>query len=327
MLSFEDGVHFLAADLHVDARRARPRAVVSHAHSDHVGRHQRWVATPGTAALCARRWGARELEVRGFHEPWSEGDAIVTLLPAGHILGSAMVLVERDGLRVLYTGDFRLAPAATAERCQPVRADVLVMECTFGEPRFRFPDRETVLDELCEFIASTLARGATPVLLAYSLGKAQEVARLLGERGVPAMLHPSAWQMLEVYREQGVTFPLAEPYARQPPRGALIVPPHLAKSAAVRRLTRRRTAFVSGWAMDPRRATWARADVAFPLSDHADFDELVEMVARVAPRKVYTLHGPESFSDRLRAMGHDAEPAGRRTVGPPRAPAVQLSLL
>ncbi len=234
MLSFADGVHIAGMDLRLDPRRPHARAIVTHAHSDHVGRHERWVTSPGTAVLCARRWNARDLEVHDFHAPWREGDATVTLLPAGHILGSAMVLVERTGLRVLYTGDFRLRPSATAETCRPVAADVLVMECTFGEPRYRFPDRAAVLDEVCDFIEETLAHDAVPVLLAYSLGKAQEVARVMGERGYAVALHASAWEMLEVYRELGVPFENCEPYQLGPLRhSVLIVPPNLSASPVV----------------------------------------------------------------------------------------------
>jgi L-ascorbate metabolism protein UlaG (beta-lactamase superfamily) len=95
MLNFDDGVHILGTDLYLDPRRARPRAIVSHAHSDHIARHERWVTSPGTAALCARRWQARDLEVHEFHAPWREGDATVTLLPAGHILGSSRSTARR----------------------------------------------------------------------------------------------------------------------------------------------------------------------------------------------------------------------------------------
>lgn len=309
MLSFDDGVHFTGTELRLDPRRARARAIVSHAHSDHVGRHRRWVTSPGTAALCARRWNAREVEVHEFGVPWSEGDATVTLFPAGHILGSAMVRVEREGVRVLYTGDFRLEPSVTAEACEPVEADVLVMECTFGEPRYRFPARAEVLEALCGFIAQTQAEDAVPVLLAYALGKAQEVARVLGERGIPVALDPGAWSMLEVYRELGVTFPNCEPYESGIPPGVLIVPPHLGGSATVRRLGRRRTAFLSGWALGPPGFRGRGTDAAFPLSDHADYGELLAMVERVRPRRVVTLHGPATFAARLRALGHDARTA------------------
>src|SRR5262245_22271379 len=314
MLDFDDGVHWIGTDIFVDARRKRDRGIVSHAHADHVARHRRWVASPPTAALCARRWGATDLEVHAFHAPWDEDGARVTLLPAGHILGSSMVLVERGGTRVLYTGDFRLEPSATAEPCAPVRADVLVMECTFGDPRYRFPDRLEVLDQLCDFVEETLGGDAVPILLAYSLGKAQEVTRLLGQRGVKVWLPKPAWAMLEIYREFGHEFPGCERFELEWPRdGALIVPPGPTTRPVVHSFRRRRTAAITGWALDRWRLP--RCDAAFPISDHADFDELLELVRLVRPRKIYTLHGPDRFAARLRTLGHDAEAASLAIQG------------
>ncbi len=314
MLDFEDGVHWIGTDIFVDSRRGRDRGIVTHAHRDHVGRHKRWVASPATAALCARRFRADDLEVHPFHAPWHADGARVTLLPAGHILGSSMVLVERAGTRVLYTGDFRLEPSATAEACAPVRADVLVMECTFGDPRYRFPDRLEVLDQLCDFVEETLAGDAVPILLAYSLGKTQEVARLLGQRDIRVWLPEPAWSMLEVYREFGVEFPGCEPFDMTPlGNGVLILPPGPSSRDLARAFRRRRTAAVTGWALDRWRLP--RCDAAFPISDHADFDELLELIRRVSPRKIYTLHGPDRFAQRLRALGHDAEPASMALQG------------
>jgi Cft2 family RNA processing exonuclease len=314
VLDFDDGVHLIGTGIFLDARRVRDRGIVSHAHRDHVARHRRWVASPATAALCARRFEAQELEVHPFHEPWEEEGGRVTLLPAGHILGSSMVLVERAGTRILYSGDFRLRRSATAEPCHPVRADLLVMECTFGGPRYRFPERAEVLDRVCEFVDGALSRDRVPVLLAYSLGKAQEAAALLGRRGFPVRLHEQAWAMLQVYRQFGHDFPGCEPYRHARAGAAVILPPVPATRAMLREIGRRRVAFLSGWALDPWRRPFG-CEAAFPLSDHADYDELIALVRRVAPRRVFTLHGPRSFATRLRRLGYDAEPAGLTAQG------------
>lgn len=324
MLDFEDGVHLIGTNVFIDSRRKRERGIVTHAHSDHVGRHERWVASPATAALCARRWNAKEVEVHSFHQPWEEEGTRVTLLPAGHILGSSMVLLERAGTRVLYTGDFRLRAGATPEACAPVEADVLVMECTYGEPRWRFPDRGEVLDRLCDFVRRAHAGGATPVLVAYSLGKAQETAWHLGERGFRVWLHEEAYAMVEVYRQFGVAFrechrceeaQEGEAWTRAEPleNGVLVVPPGPAGRRLSRRYRPRRTAVLTGWALDRWRMPFAEA--GFALSDHADFDELIELVDRVRPRKVYTLHGPDRFARHLRARGYDAQPASLAIQG------------
>jgi Cft2 family RNA processing exonuclease len=292
-----------------------------------VRRHRRFVTTPATAVLCARRWNATDLEVHEFHEPWREDEATVTLLPAGHILGSAMVLVESRGLRVLYTGDFRLRASATAERCEPAAADVLVTECTFGEPRYRFPERAGAIDDLCTFVEESLAQEAAPILVAYSLGKAQEVARIMGDRGYHVALHPRAWAMLQAYRDLGVAFQNCECYGMGPlGRGVLIVPPGNSGASLARRFRRRRTAFLSGWALGPPRR-FDRYDAMFPISDHADYTELLEMIDLVKPRRVYTLHGSDTFAERLRARGHDAWHASPDAPPLPAPEAEQLSLL
>jgi len=309
VLAFDDGIHLLGTNVHLDARRGKPRGIVTHAHSDHVARHERWITSPGTGALSARRWGVTDVETHAFHEPWDEDGARVTLLPAGHIRGSSMVLLERAGTRILYTGDFKLRPSATAEPCTPVAADVLVMECTFGSPRYRFPARAQVLDELDGFIATAHARDLTPVMLAYSVGKAQEVAHLLSARGHDIWMTPAAHGMIEVYRGLGVEIERCRAFMPGPrEHGVLIVPPGRSADAILQHVPRRLTAYLSGWAAGPMR--WSpRFDLAFTLSDHADFDELLEMVERVRPRQVYTLHGPDAFAGILRTRGIDATAA------------------
>jgi Cft2 family RNA processing exonuclease len=309
MLSFATGVHVRGTPVHMDSRRPRPRAIVSHAHSDHVASHACWVTTPATARIAARRFGAAHVETHAFGEPWQEGEARVTLLPAGHILGSAMVLVEYRGQRILYTGDFRTGPSLTAEPCTPVPADVLVMECTFGAPLYRFPPREHVTEQIEGFVRRCFGRDEVPVLLAYSLGKAQEAARLLGDRGIRVALHFTAYEMLEVYQELGVPFRNSERFDRGPlEETALILPPYLGGSRLLDRYARRRTAYLSGWALQPGVRRNFQVDEAFALSDHCDFDELLAFVGQVAPRQIYTLHGPDEFSQHLRARGHRAEP-------------------
>ena len=167
--------------------------VVSHAHSDHIGAHDEFMATETTAALLLARLGGKRSPVIlpfGEARECGGGDAAyrLTLLPAGHILGSAMALIEAGGSSLLYTGDFKLRPGLCAEPCAPRRADVLVMETTFGRPAYRFPPASVVMGEIVRFCRETVESGATPVLLAYSLGKSQELLRGLAGGGLPVML-------------------------------------------------------------------------------------------------------------------------------------------
>ncbi len=289
-------------------------AFVSHAHSDHTGNHREVVLTAPTARLMRARGGkAGHEHVLGFGEPRAfEAGAekfTVTLLPAGHILGSAMAFVEAGGESLLYTGDFKLRAGLAAEACLPRRADWLVMETTFGRPEYEMPPAAEVRESLVMFCREALSGGATPVLLAYSLGKTQELLRLLDGADLPLALHEAAWKMTRIYEEFGQRFP---DYALHAPGNAaervVICPAMSGMAARAHHTGAVRTAVVTGWAIDSSCRFRHRTDAAFALSDHADFSGLIEMARRVAPRKVYTLHGfAADFAQTLRETGFDAQ--------------------
>lgn len=300
---------------HLDTRAGGGSSFVSHAHSDHLGRHRTTLCTAPTARLMAARLpGRRESLVLPFGDPWPlTSDARVTLFPAGHILGSAQWLVENEHGRLLYTGDFKLQPGLSAERCATPRADVLIMETTFGKPRYRFPAPERVADEMIAFCREAIAEHAVPFLFCYSLGKSQEVHARLADAGLPIMLHPLTARMTAIYEEFDHRFPA---YRLFEPRSAaghvVIAPPQVDGSPELRTIRHRRSAMISGWALDPWTIPRHRYDAAFPLSDHADYDDLLRFVTAVGPRLVYTVHGfAAEFARDLRARGIEAWALGR----------------
>lgn len=290
------------------------RVFVSHAHSDHTGRHREVILTEPTARLMQARIGGRRIEhVLRFGErrEFAHGDTRfhLTLLAAGHILGSAMAFVEAGGESLLYTGDFKLRPGFTAEFCAPRRADLLIMETTFGRPKYIFPLAGDVLREVIRFCHEALDEGATPVLLAYSLGKSQELLRGLAGAGLPLRLHDKAHQLTGIYEQLGHQFPAFARFAEDTTGGQVVIgPPQLARSALLTKLGRVRTAILTGWALDSGCRFRAGTDAAFAFSDHADFNELIEFVRQVAPRRVFTLHGfAADFAQTLRRLGFDAQ--------------------
>ncbi len=246
-----------------------------------------------------------------YREPIEWGGMRLTTYPAGHCLGSAMLLAEDQGRRLLYTGDFKLGESATAERAELPQAEILVIESTFGQPGYRFPPREDALRELFALIRAALDGGATPVVEAYTLGKGQEVTRLLTAEGFRIVQHPRVDEISQVYQAQGVDLGPYEVYRGQlEPGQTLIVPPRTPRLAGLRREVR---IAVTGWAVHARTKYRLGVDHAVPLSDHADYDELFEAVRRVRPQVVYCTHGPESFVDRLLEAGYDARALGRPT--------------
>ncbi len=311
------GLHLPQLGLWLDPHEPQlgpERVFVSHAHSDHIAAHREVILSAPTARLMqALLPGPRREHVLEFgHRRRFEGGEDVfdlILLPAGHIFGSAMALVETEEQRLLFTGDFKLRPGRSAERCEPGRADVLVMETTFGRPQYTFPPTEAVLRSIVRFCREALDNDETPVLLGYSLGKSQELLCSLGDAGFQLMLHGSVFRLTQIYEQFGQCFPGYERYERGAARGKILLcPPNVINSAMLRNLGRTRTAILTGWAVDPNCRYRYQCDAAFPLSDHADFPELLELVKRVQPKSVYTLHGfSAEFAQTLRDLGYAAQ--------------------
>jgi DNA ligase-1 len=297
-------------DLWCDAHKPTDFSFVSHAHFDHLAKHRRIITSEGTRRLMASRMpGEREEIVLPFEKPYTlNAETVLTLHPAGHIFGSAMLRVLREGESLLYTGDFKLRSGRSAEKCVPPRADVVIMETTFGLPRYVMPPTAEVLAGIIAFCRQTLEEGEVPVLFGYSLGKSQELLSSLAEANLPVMLHPQTLKMTRIYEELGQTFPPYAPFTLTEVAGHVVVcPPQANQSAWLRKIKRRRTAMVTGWAIDPAAVYRYQCDAAFPLSDHADYADLLRFVEIVQPKRVLTVHGyVEEFARTLRERGVEA---------------------
>ncbi len=315
MFHWENGLKLTKADLSIDIPRRQPRGFISHAHADHMARHMFTLCTPETAALFHLRLGPRLTKEMPYRQPLSFGGLKLTTFPAGHCLGSAMLLAEDEqlGRSLLYTGDFKLSDSATAAPAELPHADILVIESTFGTPEYRLPPREQVIAQFVALVQQTLDDGAVPVVMAYALGKSQEVTRLLNDHGIPVLQHRLAYAVSQVYEACGMSlgrYELLRNDEEPRPGWAVVSPP----TAGHLRIERRQVSIaVTGWAVDERTKYRLQVDHALPLSDHADYDELLEAVARVDAEVIYCTHGPESFVDRLQEHGYNAHPLGRPT--------------
>lgn len=311
---FDEGLRLPALDLWLDAHLPRARAFVSHGHADHIEAHGQIIATLETARILRHRLqdSRGELTVVPYGEPLDlpgETPARLTLYPAGHCLGSAQALIEVGDLRICYTGDMKLRPNVAAENGVIVPCDVLITECTFGEPRYVFPPDAEIHAALQAEIEAAYAEGEVPVVLGYALGKAQEALHLLTGWGYPVMCHGAVDTMCHIYEECGVSFP--GPYVRYE-RGnvadnVLLCPPSVRKHAMLRAIAPVRTILLTGWALHPG-AFNIYKDVGrvLPLSDHAGFDDLIRYVEESGARRVYTVHGGTKFATVLRERGIDA---------------------
>jgi DNA ligase-1 len=309
-LEKDGGIYLPGPDLWLDAPRGKPHCVVTHAHSDHVAAHQEVLCSPGTSALLKSRYRHKSSHrVLPFFVPAEINGHLVELLPAGHILGSAMVHVTRldDGATLLYTGDFKLEPGLTSEVAVTKPADLVIMECTFGLPKYEFPPLATIQQNILDWCRKTLAEGLCPVLLGYSLGKAQELLGIFRDTGLPIAIHRTIAPMCRTYEELGVSLPPHKVLASNCRKKIVIIPPNCIRSKEMETLPGKRSAMASGWAMDPRAKYQAKVDEVFPLSDHAGYSDLIRFVELTRPKQVLTTHGfCREFARDLRLRGWDA---------------------
>ncbi len=340
-VQFRNGIYLPQIGWWLDAHHPVDRCFVSHAHFDHLAPHRQVLLTPGTAALMRARMpdarGERvEIELP-FHQPAplspDHPEITVTLHPAGHIHGSAMICLDHpDHGRLLYTGDFKLRPGRSAEPCRPPTADLVIMETTYGRPHYTLPPTERVLSDVIAWCRAALEENETPVLFGYSLGKSQEILRSLAGASLPVMLHPRTHRLTGVYEALGITFPAYHAFDEKACVGHVVIcPPQATNSAFVRKIPRRRTAMLTGWALDPGARFRYQCDAAFPLSDHADYPDLLRFVELTQPRRVLTLHGfATEFARDLRDRGIEAWAINQDNqldltltlASPPRSPGV-----
>ena len=318
----KDGIHISASEASGDVARTYVADassavgdvnVVSHAHADHTFRTtpETVVCSAETAALVEARTGARF----DFVEETDE----VSLLPAGHVVGSRAALVETDR-RYLYTGDFSVRDRCYLDGFEPVDADVLVMETTYGSPKYRFPPESELQGEIRDWLADN--PDSPLFLFGYSLGRAQKLQWLAREAtNRPIVVHDSVRTVNDAIEEAtDLSFPAESLADRNQDEGGklagdeiVVIPTHLARKQWVQDLVEKHgglKAGFSGWAVDRSFRYRGGYDATFPLTDHCDFDELAAVVEAVDPEVVYTHHGFDvEFADFLSTtFDRDARP-------------------
>jgi putative mRNA 3-end processing factor len=292
-------------------------AIVSHAHLDHLrgdGAHM----TDPTRDFLAARTGSVDAKSLPLHKPCQLGGWEVTLHDAGHCLGAAMVHV--GGIDLVYTGDFSPVAALTTPAAKPVECDTLVIESTYGDPRWRLPPRDLALASMQAWLDATLPEGGV-ALGAYQLGRAQELVALLNQRGVVPAVTPDILALCDIYVKHGIAlrYRAASPeemYGTLAPGVAMVVPRNLLLHASpyVRHVheAHGKAAYVSGWCAVYSYFDKYAIDAQFALTDHASFDQLVAFAAACKPKQVYTVLGrTEPLAREIaRRVGVPARPLG-----------------
>jgi len=308
------GLYCPPGDFYVDPARPVARAVVSHGHADHARPDNAAVlATPQTLAIMEARYRERaggERRPLAYGERVSLGEVTVWLAPAGHVLGSAQVVMEYRGARAVVSGDYKRRRDPTCPPFEPVPCDVFITEATFGLPVFRHPPDLDEIEKLLESVRLFPER--THVVGVYGLGKAQRVARLLRECGWdrPLYLHGALAELCALYERLGVVLGETRPAtatSRLEMAGEIVLaPPSALADRWARRLSDPVTAMASGWMRVRQRARQRGVELPLVISDHADWDELLRTIEEVGAPEVWVTHGNEE------ALVHAARQRGFR---------------
>jgi putative mRNA 3-end processing factor len=296
-----EGLYCAPGDFFIDPVRPVARAVITHGHADHArAGHGAVLATPETLAIMAERYG---LEFAGSAQAAAYGEAVprdevaVTLVPAGHVLGSAQVVVRWKGLTMVVSGDFKRRRDPTCPAFEPVPCDVFITEATFGLPVFRHPPDRDEIARLLRSVAQFPER--SHLVGAYALGKAQRIIRLLREAGweAPIFVHGALERLNALYERHGVDLGPLEPAtsAKKPDFAGqiIIAPPSATQDRWSRRFPDPVTAFASGWMQVRARARQRGVELPLVISDHADWDELTATVDELRPGQLWITHGRE----------------------------------
>ena len=294
------GIRITPADCWIDPSQAVDKALVTHGHADHArGGHGATLATPETLAIMELRYNTRDgaVPIQYGETLRLSGGVDATFIPAGHVLGSAQILLEHAGERVIVTGDYKRRPDPTCAPFAVTPCDIQITEATFGLPVFTHPP---IADEMAKLLKALADHPEQCVLVgAYALGKAQRVIAELRAAGHsdPIYLHGAMEKMCRLYEDFGVDLGelrLVADHSKQEMRGAIVIaPPSALNDRWSRRLPDPITAMASGWMRVRGRARQRGVELPLVISDHADWEELTRTICEVDPLETWVTHGRE----------------------------------
>ncbi len=296
----ENGIYCRPGGFHIDPARPVARALITHGHGDHARPgHGAVLATRETAAIMRARFGADAgaLQATAYGAEEQIDGVRVRFVPAGHILGSAQIVLEHGGQRVVVSGDYKRRRDPTCPPFEPVPCDVFITEATFGLPVFRHPPAEDEIARLLESLR--LFPDRAHLVGVYALGKCQRVIALLREAGYdqPIYLHGALRTLTDLYEAEGVALgplPDATGAEKDAMKGAVVLaPPSAIGDRWTRRLPDPLAALASGWMRVRQRAKQHGVELPLVISDHADWDELTATIDELKPGEVWVTHGRE----------------------------------
>ena len=297
VIATDRGLYCPPGDFYIDPEQPVQTAVITHAHGDHL-RHgsARYVLASDGLRIAQHRLGSgNTVTPFAYGMPFRLGATLVSLHPAGHVLGSAQIRIEHAGEVWVISGDYKRQHDPTCAAFEPLECDVFISEATFASPSYRWPSTAQVVEEIVRWWRANRERGFASALFCYAFGKSQRVlAELLAFTNEAVYVHGAVDVLTELYRKAGIqmvpTVPVTE--AKADYRGALVIaPPSAAGTPWMRRFGEHATGFCSGWMLEHGECQRRGYDTGFVISDHADWPGLLETCLATKAKRVLLMHG------------------------------------
>ncbi len=315
LLSFTDkGIYCAQADCFIDPWHPVPKALITHAHSDHArSGHKQYIAVRESIPVLKHRLGSFiQITGYGYGEKFSINGVKISFYPAGHIIGSGQIRLEYQGEVWVVSGDYKLENDGISAPFEPVKCHSFITESTFGLPSFRWQSQALIFDEINQWWKNNAASGKVSVIAAYSLGKAQRLIQNLDTSIGKIFTHGAIENTHEVLRNQGIKILTGHNVEASHPKdhyasSMVIAPPSALGSAWTKKFGDYEEALVSGWMAIRGIRRRRNAERGFVLSDHADWNGLNTAVRNTGAERIFVTHGySDVFARYLREQGYDA---------------------
>ena len=294
----KNGIYCPKGDFYIDATGKVERNIVTHAHSDHARPgHISYLAHKSSIPLLRARLGKNiTVQALDYKREISMNGVNVSLFPAGHIYGSSQVKMSSGGETWVFSGDYKLEDDHLSVPFEPVKCHVFLTECTFGLPVYCWPEQQMVYNQINDWWRMNKSEGITSILFGYSLGKSQRIIKNIDHSVGPVYVHKTVATMNNAIKSSGGDLPetitLEENTALDEVIGNLIIaPPSITSGRLIHGLSPVSTAMASGWAQSGKHSGRSKLNKGFVLSDHADWNGLIQAIKETSADRVLTMHG------------------------------------
>jgi len=300
----EKGLYCEKGDFFIDPWKAVDKAIITHGHSDHAYfGHKYYLCHTDTKPILQLRLGENNYQTLQWNEPIYFNSVKVSLHPAGHIIGSSQIRVECNGEVWVVSGDYKIEDDGLSGKFEPVKCNTFITESTFGLPIYKWKPQQEIYDNIINWINKNKENGKASMLLAYSLGKAQRVLQAIKETTQTIYVHGAIFNMQQMLIDAGWNIARVVRVTPETPkellRGAVVIaPPSADGTTWMKKFTPYSVGVCSGWMQVRGNARRRNVDAGFALSDHADWDGLLQTVRATGAERIYVTHGFQSAFSR-----------------------------